>query len=172
MPYSQIRILARARWQLFHLRGVLSRGGLKPHVVLAGDSALLEDAEDADPQIPSSDMAGNSSDKVCIRTDVSRRRKARQFSAIVDGLCQKPHASQPDLPFENLWKSVKHQTFFACLAYDLCLHACAEAVAYFDSMTGQFSKFSMYDYSPVVSLQEQPHTVLPLACSDIVVPGH
>ncbi|DBA81006.1 TPA: hypothetical protein ACH3X2_007212 [Trebouxia sp. C0005] len=66
VPYSQIRILARARWQLFHLRGVLSRGGLKPHVVLAGDSALLEDAEDADPQIPSSDMAGNSSDKLVL----------------------------------------------------------------------------------------------------------
>jgi len=47
VPYSQIRILARARWQLFHLRGILSRGGLKPHVVLAGDNALLEDAEEA-----------------------------------------------------------------------------------------------------------------------------
>ncbi|DBB08139.1 TPA: hypothetical protein ACH3X3_008328 [Trebouxia sp. C0006] len=66
VPYSQIRILARARWQLLHLRGVLSRGGLKPHVVLAGDNALLEDAEEADPQIPSSGVAGNSSDKLVL----------------------------------------------------------------------------------------------------------
>jgi len=91
VPYSQIRILARARWQLFHLRGVLSRGGLKPHVVLAGDNALLEDAEEADPQIPSSGVAGNSSDKVCTLTDVLGRRRrlyAWQFSAILDGLCR------------------------------------------------------------------------------------
>ncbi|DBB05516.1 TPA: hypothetical protein ACH3X1_012469 [Trebouxia sp. C0004] len=66
VPYSQIRILARARWQLFHLRGVLSRGGLKPHVGLAGDNALLEDAEEADPQIPSTGIAGNSSDKLVL----------------------------------------------------------------------------------------------------------
>ncbi len=91
VPYSQIRILARARWQLFHLRGILSRGGLKPHVVLAGDNALLEDAEEADPQIPSSGIAGNSRDKVCTPTDVSGRRgriHARRFNAILDVLCQ------------------------------------------------------------------------------------
>jgi hypothetical protein len=91
VPYSQIRILARARWQLFHLRGVLSRGGLKPHVVLAGDNALLEDAEDADPQIPSSGVAGNSSDKVCVLTDSlgrGRRVHARLFNAILDRFCR------------------------------------------------------------------------------------
>lgn len=88
MPFSQIRILARARWQLFHLRGVLSRGGLKPHVVLAGDNALLEDAEDADPQIPSSGIAGNSSDKVCTPTDLSgkgRRVHGRNSTAFLMG---------------------------------------------------------------------------------------
>ena len=91
VPYCQIRILARARWQLFHLRGVLSRGGLKPHVVLAGDNALLEDAEEADPQIPSSGVAGNSSEKVCISTEGLGRRSRvyeRQFNAILDGLCR------------------------------------------------------------------------------------
>ena len=90
MPYSQIRILARARWQLFHLRGVLSRGGLKPHVVLAGDNALLEDAEEVDPQVPSSGIAGNSSDKVCTLPDVwGRRKKSMQGGSmhhLYDGL--------------------------------------------------------------------------------------
>lgn len=44
VPYSQIRILARAKWQLYHLKGVLERGGLKPHVVLAGDDSDMADA--------------------------------------------------------------------------------------------------------------------------------
>lgn len=65
VPYSQIRILARARWQLFHLKGVLSRGGLKPHVVLAGDNAMLDDAgEEEDAELASDVVAGNSRDKV------------------------------------------------------------------------------------------------------------
>lgn len=44
VPFSQIRILARAKWQLYHLKGVLERGGLKPHVVLAGDDSDMADA--------------------------------------------------------------------------------------------------------------------------------
>ena len=45
MPYSQIRILARARWQLFHIKKFLDKNGL--NTVLLGDNSGLED-EDAD----------------------------------------------------------------------------------------------------------------------------
>ena len=44
VPYSQMRIVARAKWQLYHLKGFLERGGLKPHVVLAGDNSDMADA--------------------------------------------------------------------------------------------------------------------------------
>jgi len=44
----------------------LSRGGLKPHVVLAGDNALLEDAEEEDEEVVGSDSASSSRDKVCL----------------------------------------------------------------------------------------------------------
>jgi len=88
-------------------------------VVLAGDNALLEDAEEADPQIPSSGIAGNSRDKVCTPTDVSGRRgriHARRFNAILDVLCQNWYALHPDLHFGNLAKDVSIRRFFACLA--------------------------------------------------------
>lgn len=39
MPYSQIRILARAKWQLWHLKSYLYRHGLKGHVTLVGSNA-------------------------------------------------------------------------------------------------------------------------------------
>ena len=38
VPYSQIRVLARAKWQLWHLKSYLDRYGLKGHVTLVGDN--------------------------------------------------------------------------------------------------------------------------------------
>ena len=60
VPYSQMRIVARVKWQLYHLKGVLERGGLKPHVVLAGDNSDMADAaeeEDLANAPPSHDKA-------------------------------------------------------------------------------------------------------------------
>ena len=60
VPYSQMRVVARAKWQLYHLKGVLERGGLKPHVVLAGDNSDMADAaeeEDLADAPPSHDKA-------------------------------------------------------------------------------------------------------------------
>ena len=66
VPYSQIRIVARARWQLFHLRGILSKGGLRDHVVLAGDNTNI-DEEAEKGQVSDGDNAESSCDKVCGR---------------------------------------------------------------------------------------------------------
>lgn len=63
VPYSQIRILARAKWQLYHLKGVLERGGLKPHVVLAGDNSDLAEAADEEEELAN---LPPSRDKVCL----------------------------------------------------------------------------------------------------------
>lgn len=57
VPYSQIRILARAKWQLYHLKSYLHRNGLAGHVTLVGGNAdtdpeddLLEIPEEEDPE--------------------------------------------------------------------------------------------------------------------------
>lgn len=52
VPYSQIRILARARWQLFHIKKFLDRKGLKGHTVLLGDNSGLEDEDDDLVELP------------------------------------------------------------------------------------------------------------------------
>ena len=64
VPYNQMRIVARAKWQLYHPKGVLERGGLGPHVVLAGDNSDMADAaeeEDLANAPPSHDKAYASS---------------------------------------------------------------------------------------------------------------
>lgn len=63
VPYSQIRILARAKWQLYHLKGDLERGGLKPHVVLAGDNSDLAETADEEEDLAT---LPPSHDKVCL----------------------------------------------------------------------------------------------------------
>ena len=121
VPYSQIRILARARWQLFHLKGVLSRGGLKPHVVLAGDNAMLEDTgEEEDPELASDVVAGNSRDKVQVYICQvtlrawNRMRHARTYcinAVIPESSCTAPvmHSTSPgfrhlvDLSYHNIY---------------------------------------------------------------------
>ena len=77
VPYNQMRAVARAKWQLYHLKGVLERGGLKPHVVLAGDNSEMADAaeeEDLANAPPSHDKAYASyihlSTRACIHPSI------------------------------------------------------------------------------------------------------
>ena len=69
VPYSQIRILARGKWQLFYLKGCLERGGLKPHVVLAGDNSDLAETQDEEDLID----APPSHDKVRLGPEMPKR---------------------------------------------------------------------------------------------------
>lgn len=72
VPYSQMRILSRAKWQLYHLKGVLERGGLKPHVVLAGDNSDMADAAEEDDlaNAPPSHDKANASMHSLVRSSV------------------------------------------------------------------------------------------------------
>ena len=77
VPYSQIRILARAKWQLYHLKGVLERGGLKPHVVLAGDNSELAETQDEEllaDAPPSSDKV-----KLVVHSSVAEKQQQQQL---------------------------------------------------------------------------------------------
>lgn len=63
VPYSQIRVLARAKWQLWHLKSYLDQNGLQGHVTLVGDNSA-SNADDSILELSQSEEVENKDEQV------------------------------------------------------------------------------------------------------------